>query len=196
MKQFIPYQFGFSSKPWKPFDEDEKKIKKLEKLLKLGTIDKIAAICKHYISNFIPSPIENENKYWIISCYPSTDNSPVRVSIWFPEVFNIHTPGHYYNHSDQLRCMVFVHSGFLIKKSKTEISGRIQGIEFRPGYRFVTGIEEQLAVFMPIDSYFSFVNNENIYEAIRAHNYELTLKGKTPFKKGHNFSFVRYLVTH
>ncbi len=194
MKQPVPYLFGLSHQPLSPFDFDEKKEKKLEKLLQLKETGLIKKVCRHYITHFIPDPIENENKYWIISCFPSTDNSPVRVSIWFPEVFNIHTPVQYYNCSDQLRCMVFVHSGFLDKKSKTELLRKIKGLEFHPEYRFITGIKDQLAAFMPLDSYFAFVKDETIYEAIRAHNYELTLKGKTPFKKGHNFSFVRHLL--
>lgn len=194
MKEPIPYEFGITKSLLKPFDSDEKKLKKLNRLLDLKEIDLIKKICKHYINHFIPLPAENENKYWIISCYPSTDNSPVRISIWFPEVFNIHVPGHYYNRSSQLNCMVFVHDEFLDRQMKATLLRKINGLEFHPEYRFVTGIREQLAAFMPLESYFSFVADENIYEAIRAHNYELTLKGKTPFKKGHNYNFVRYLL--
>ena len=37
MKKFIPYQFGISDQPLKPFDADEKKARKQKKLLQLNT---------------------------------------------------------------------------------------------------------------------------------------------------------------
>ncbi|TAM93260.1 MAG: hypothetical protein EPN39_20455 [Chitinophagaceae bacterium] len=194
MKQPIPYQFGISNQPLKPFDVNEQKARRLEKLLKMKGADLIVKICKHYICNFIPNPVENENEYWIISCFPSTDHSPVRVSIWFPEVFNIHLPHHYYNYTQNLRCMVFVHRDYLDSNSIRELEHKIKGLQFHPEYRFQTGISEQLAAFLPITSYFSFIEDERIFESIRAHNYELTLKGRTPFKKGHNYALVRYLL--
>lgn len=196
MKHPIPFQFGFTSKALRPFDIDEKKARRLEKLLKLKEAGSISKICKHYISNFIPVPAENENIYWIISCYPSTDHSPVRVSIWFPEVFNITPANRYFGYGENLQCMVFVHRDYLDDKTTRRIRQKIPGLFFQPGYRFITGLDEQLAAFMPLKSYFSFVADENIFESIRAHNYELTLKGRTPFKKGHNYSFVRYLLSH
>ena len=196
MKQYIPYQFGISGQHFKPFDGDEKKAKKLEKLLKLKEADLILRICTHYISNFIPLPIENEDEYWIISCFPSTDNSPVRVSIWFPEVFNIHAANHYFGRGEELWCMVFTHTEYLDEQSKAEIMHHTNCLEFHPEYRFRTGIAGQLAAFMPLESYFTFVKDERIFEGIRAHNYELTLKGRTPFKKGHNYGFVRFLLDH
>lgn len=194
MKHHIPYQFGMSNQPFKPFDADEKKRKRLEKLLKLNEAPLITKICKHYLSNFIPDMIENENEYWIISCFPSTDHSPVRVSIWFPEVFNISPANHYFGNTDKLQCMVFTHTDYLDGTTKREMMRKTRGLFFQPGYRFTTGINEQLAAFMPLTSYFSFVEDERIFESIRAHNYELTLKGRTPFKKGHNYEFVRYLI--
>lgn len=194
MKHFVPYQFGVSSTPLKPFDMKENNAKRLEKLLQLKEAPLITQICKHYISHFIPNPIENENEYWIISCYPSTDRSPVRVSIWFPEVFNIAPKNHYFGYGEDLQCMVFVHSDYLDGKTKKEVLKRNPGLFFQPGYRFITGIDEQLAAFMPLHSYSGFVNDERIYESIRAHNYALSLKGRTPFKKGHNYAFVRYLL--
>ncbi|MBN9352320.1 MAG: hypothetical protein J0H55_16700 [Chitinophagaceae bacterium] len=194
MKQPVPYKFGISARQLKTFDADEKKAKRLEKLLKLKEAKLISKICKHYITNFIPCLLENENEYWIISCYPSTDQSPVRISIWFPEVFNITPANRYFGYTEQLQCMVFVHSEYLDAAAKQDVLHKTKGLFFQPGYRFVTGIHEQLAAFMPIESYFSFVKNEIIYESIRAHNYELTLKGRTPFKKGHNYGFVRYLL--
>ncbi len=194
MKKQIPYQFGFTNEPLKLFDPRENNQKRLQKLLKLKESDLIIEICRHYISHFIPDPIQNENEYWIISCFPSTDHSPVRVSIWFPEVFNISPARQYFGHTDQWQCMVFVHTDYLDKALETDLESRIEGLHFRPGYRFVTGIRQQLAAFMPLKSYFKFVENEIIYESVRAHNYELTLKGRSPFKKGHNYEFVRYLM--
>lgn len=193
MKRHIPYQFGISNHPLKPFDIDEKKAKRLGKLLKMKDADLIVKICRHYISSFIPNPIESENEYWIISCFPSTDNSPVRVSIWFPEVFNIHQGNHYFSHDEQLHCMVFVHTDYLDDSIKAGLEDKVKGLQFVPGYYFPTGIDKQLAAFLPISSYFSFVQDEVVFESIRAHNYELTLKGRTPFKRGHNYGFVRYL---
>jgi len=194
MKHFVPYQFGISGQPLKLFDIKEKNTRRLEKLIKLKEAPLISRICKHYISNFIPNPVENEDEYWIISCYPSTDNSPVRVSIWFPEVFNITEAHRYFGFGNSLQCMVFVHSDYFDEKSVRKIQRMTPGLFFVPTYRFVTGIAGQLAAFMPLDSYFTFVKDEQVFESIRAHNYELTLKGRTPFKKGHNFEFVRYLL--
>lgn len=194
MKKQIPYQFGFTNQPLKFFDPKEKNQKRLEKLLKLKESPLILRICRHYISHFIPDPVQNENEYWIISCFPSTDHSPVRVSIWFPEVFNISSARQYFGYLDRWQCMVFAHADYLDKAIKTELEEEIEGLHFRPGYRFVTGINQQLAAFMPLESYFKFVANETIYESIRAHNYELTLKGRSPFKKGHNYEFVRHLL--
>lgn len=196
MKRYIPYQFGISNRPLKSFDTDEKKLNRLEKLLKLHEAPMITKICKHYIQNFIPDAVENENEYWIISCYPSTDRSPVRVSIWFPEVFNISPAKQYFGYTDHLQCLVFTHSDYLDNITKREMEHKINGLQFQAGYRFPTGIHEQLAAFLPIESYFSFIKDERIFESIRAHNYELTLKGRTPFKKGHNYAFVRYLLRH
>lgn len=147
-------------------------------------------ICRHYISHFIPDAVRNENEYWIISCFPSTDGSPVRVSIWFPEVFNISR--HYVRFSNDFYCMVFLHSDYMDAVIKAELEEKIEGLIFS-AYRFRTGIKEQLATFMPLNSYFEFLKDERVYESIRAHNYELTLKGRTPFKKGHNYEFVRTL---
>lgn len=196
MKQPIPYQFGISNQSLKPFDVNEQKAMRLEKLLKLKEANLIVKICKHYTCNFIPDPVENENEYWIISCFPSTDHSPVRISIWFPEVFNIHLPGHYYNRSEKMYCMIFTHSDYLDSRTIREFEHKIKGLRFHPEYKFMTGIDGQLAAFMLITSYFPFVADEGIFESIRAHNYELTLKGRTPFKKGHNYAFVRYLLQH
>lgn len=194
MKKQIPYQFGLSSGPLKPFDGKERNGRRLEKLLKLDDADLIIKICRHYIENFIPDAITNEDEYWIISCFPSTDNSPVRISIWFPEVFNIAHSERYFGYSSGLQCMVFVHSDFVNDDLKHRLESRVKGLHFNARYRFITGIPEQLAAFMPLQSYFDFVSDEAIYESIRAHNYELTLKGKSPFKKGHNYEFVRYLL--
>ncbi|MCO5287210.1 MAG: hypothetical protein M9898_12430 [Chitinophagaceae bacterium] len=196
MKNNIPYRFGLTSEPLKLFDPKEKNNRRLEKLLKLKEASLITKICRHYITNFIPDPIANENEYWIISCYPSTDNSPVRISIWFPEVFNITIARHYFGAGNGLQCMVFVHREFWDSKAIHDAEKRVEGLFFHPGYRFVTGIREQLAAFMPLNSYSKFVEDEQTYESIRAHNYELTLKGRTPFKKGHNYEFVRYLLEH
>lgn len=193
MKPNIPYQFGINDRLFKPFDVNEKNAKRLERLLKMKDAELITMICKHYISNFIPDPVQNENEYWIISCFPSTDRSPVRVSIWFPEVFNIAFAKSYFGHTDDLQCMVFVHRDYFTDASLRKAERKVKGLFFHPGYRFVTGIDEQLAAFMPLGSYFPFVENENSYESIRAHNYELSLKGRTPFKKGHNYEFVRHL---
>lgn len=191
MKAFIPYEFGINGNWNSAFDPKPSHTKRLRKLLKLEEADLILKICKHYISNFIPDAVKNEDTYWIISCYPSTDKSPVRVSIWFPEVFNISS--NYVRYSDELHCMVFVHSDYMGTDVRRELEEKVPGLLFYPGYRFVTGIKEQLAVFMPLNSYFDFVKDERVYEAVRAHNYELTLKGRTPFKRGHNHEFVRYL---
>lgn len=196
MKNHIPYQFGLTTTPLRPFDLKENNAKRLKKLLSLPEASLIAEVCRHYICNFIPSPVENENEYWIISCYPSTDRSPVRVSIWFPEVFNITPAARYFGYGEHLQCMVFVHRDYIDEKTSRGIKRKTKGLFFQPGYRFVTGIDEQLAAFMPLKSYFSFVEDERIFESIRAHNYELTLKGRTPFKKGHNYAFVRYLLSN
>lgn len=194
-QKIIPYQFGLTGQHLRnDFEVSESKGKRLAKLLKMEEADLIIGVCKHYLCNFIPDLVENENRYWIISCFPSTDNSPVRVSIWFPEVFNIHFGGHYFSHGDELQCMVFVHRDYIDSKIKKTVEKSVKGLRFVPGYRFVTGIEDQLAVFMPLSSYFSFVENGTIFESVRTHNYELTMKGKTPFKKGHNYAFVRYLL--
>lgn len=92
--------------------------------------------------------------------------------------------------------MVFVHSDYLDEQAKAAIIRQTDGLTFQPGYRFATGIDGQLAAFMPLESYFYFVKDERVFEGIRAHNYELTLKGRTPFKKGHNYGFVRLLLRH
>lgn len=194
MKYPIPYQFGISIQHLKPFDVNEQKARRLEKLLKLKEADLIVKICKHYLCNFIPAPVEHEDIYWIMSCFPSTDHSPVRISIWFPEVFNIHQANHYYNHTQNLHCLVFTHADYFDSQTKRVLERKIKGLRFHPEYRFITGIDKQLAAFLPITSYFPFVEDERIFESIRSHNYELTLKGRTPFKKGHNYSFVRYLL--
>ncbi|MCC7401423.1 MAG: hypothetical protein IT214_08055 [Chitinophagaceae bacterium] len=193
MKSPVSYQFGVNNRSFNPFDLNEKNAKRLERLLKMKDAELITMICKHYISNFIPDPVKNENEYWIISCFPSTDHSPVRVSIWFPEVFNITPARSYFGHTDDLQCMVFVHKDYFNAAALHKAERKVKGLHFRPGYRFVTGIDKQLAAFMPLRSYFSFAEKENIFESIRTHNYELTLKGRTPFKKGHNYEFVRYL---
>ncbi len=196
MPHHIPYQFGLSYHPLRPFDLNERNTKRLEKLLKLNEATLITKICKHYICNFIPDLLENEDEYWIISCYPSTDHSPVRVSIWFPEVFNIAPANHYFGQTEKLQCMVFVHADYLDIASEKKMENKIKGLHFQHSYRFRTGIAGQSAAFMPLESYFLFVKDECIFESIRAHNYELTLKGRSPFKKGHNYEFVRYLLGH
>ena len=193
MKYQLPYDFGVKGLWSEYYEPKGSHIKRIQKLLKLPEKDLILAVCKHYIQHFIPSPIQNEEKYWIISCFPSTDCSPVRVSIWFPEVFNIHLAGDYYSHGEGLHCMIFVHTDYWDDTLKKQISGLFPKLYFAPSYRFVTGIDQQLAIFMPLDSYFDFVSHEVVYESIRVHNYELSLKGKTPFKKGHNPEFVRYI---
>ncbi len=193
MKSPLPYEFGTSG-PWSTaYDSKPGHLSRLNRLTGLDEATIIKKICRHYIANFIPSPVENEDIYWIISCFPSTDRSPIRISIWFPEVFNI-TPAHkYFGRGEKLQCMVFVHDAFLDDHAKKILTQSVKGLFFVPAYRFRTGIPEQLAAFMPLDSYFDFVADEAIYEGIRTHNYELSLKGRTPFKKGHNYELVRYL---
>ncbi|HEY5393175.1 MAG TPA: hypothetical protein VIJ57_13715 [Hanamia sp.] len=92
--------------------------------------------------------------------------------------------------------MVFTHSEYLDKQSKAEIMRQTPGLEFHSEYRFPTGIDGQIAAFVPLDSYFIFVKDERIFEGISAHNYELTLKGRSAFKKGHNYDFVRFLLEY
>lgn len=196
MKPIIPYQFGITNLPLKLFDFKEQNARRLERLLKLKDADLIIRICQHYISSFIPTPVENEDEYWIISCFPSTDQCPVRISIWFPEVFNISDAENYGHFARGLQCMIFVHSDFLDTHVIKDAQKKIKGIKFLPGFRYRTGIDQQLAVFLPIKSYFKFVEDERIFEGIRTHNYELTLKGRSPFKKGHNYELVRYLLNH
>lgn len=193
-KRQIPYEFGFSSQPLKHFDVKEKNEKRLQKLMKLPEAHLIARICRHYLQSFIPAPIENENEYWIISCFPSTDNAPVRISIWFPEVFNIAPARSYFGYHSGLQCMVFLHADFIDDALTLAVESKVNGIHFNSGYRFTTGISQQLAAFMPLQSYFDFIADPTIYESIRAHNFELMQKGRSPFKKGHNYEFVRYLL--
>lgn len=192
MKEPIPYEFGVTGHWREDFDIKASHIKRLKKLYALEESDLITKVCKHYISHFIPNPVTEERRYWIITCFPSTDKSPIRISIWFPEVFNIHQSGHYYNYSGELSCMIFVHTDYFDTPFKQHLKEEIPGLHFSTGYRFRTGIEKQLAVFMPLSSYFDFIKNDVVYESIRVHNYELTLKGKSPFR-GHNYALVRTL---
>lgn len=192
MKEPIPYEFGITGRWREDFDVKASHVKRLKKLYTLEDSDLIIRVCKHYISHFIPNPVAEERRYWIITCFPSTDKSPIRISIWFPEVFNIHQSGHYYNYNKGLYCMVFVHDDYFDTSFKQYLKTKISGLHFSIGYRFKTGIKHQLAVFMPLSSYFDFINNDVVYQSIRAHNYELTLKGKSPFR-GHNYALVRTL---
>ncbi len=191
MKQRIPYEFGIKRVWHSAYDTNPTHIKRLKKLSALKDAPLIREVCKHYISNFIPHPVQNEGIYWIMSCFPSTDNSPVRISIWFPEVFNIHASGSFYGYTEDIRCMIFLHKDFLNEEIKSELVQQNEGLTFQPFYRFRTGIAQQLCVFIPLKSYFAFVENETVYESIRTHNYELSQKGRTPFKRGHNYEFVR-----
>lgn len=191
-RNLVSYKFGVTGKWRSDFDFRESHVKRIRKLTELKECDLICKVCRHYIINFIPDPISNEDVYWIMSCYPSTDRSPVRISIWFPEVFNIHEGGHYYHSGNELGCMVFVHEDYYDNPFKQHLRDEVRGLRFAPGYRFQTGILQQLAVFIPLTSYFDFVTDEIVHESIRVHNYELTVKGKSPFR-GHNYEFVRYL---
>ncbi|SRR5699024_11105531 len=191
-RNLIPYRFGMTGKWRSDFDPKESHVKRIMKVLQLEENELICKVCRHYIINFIPNPVAQEDLYWIMSCFPSTDNSPVRVSIWFPEVFNIHAGGYYYSSNDELGCLVFAHEDYFDNSYKQQLRDVVRGLRFAPGYRFQTGIRSQLAVFMPLTSYFDFVENEIVYESIRVHNYELTRKGKSPFR-GHNYEFVRFL---
>ncbi|KXK40795.1 MAG: hypothetical protein J5I52_01595 [Saprospiraceae bacterium] len=193
MKSFIPYEFGVTEVWATALDIKPNNIKRLHRLLKNQDADLITKVSKHYIEHFIPLPVQHENLYWIISCFPSTDNALIRISIWFPEVFNITQASLYYGYGQDLQCMVFMHADYFTATLKEEMDRQSPGVFYVPEYRFSTGIKEQLAVFMPLSSYLSFVSNDTVYEAICAHNYELTQKGKTPFKKGHNYELVRYL---
>lgn len=193
MKNLIPYEFGVTGHWHSAFDPKASRQKRVRKLLRQDSAALVTDICQHYIAHFIPNPVENEALYWIISCYPSTDKSLVRVSIWFPEVFNISAAKNYFGYGDRLQCMVFLHRDFVDLELKEQLKEKIPGLRFIGAYKFRTGIDRQLAVFLPLESYFEFVSDERIYEAARVHNYELSLKGKTPFKRGHNYEFVRYL---
>lgn len=193
VKNLLPYEFGITGHWHSAFDLNASRLKRLRKLTQQEESEEVLKVCQHYISHFIPTPVENEAKYWIISCFPSTDKSWVRVSIWFPEVFNISASRNYFGNDDRLQVMIFVHREFLDADLKEEMQRKIRGLRWVPYYRFQTGIDAQLGVFLPLSSYFDFVKDERIYESIRAHNYELSSKGKTPFKRGHSFEFVRYL---
>jgi hypothetical protein len=85
----IDYQFGISTHPLKEYDLKEAHAKKLTRLLNLEESALILMIGQHYLRNFIPAPIENEDEYWMCSCFPGNYNTPLRFNIYWHEVLNI-----------------------------------------------------------------------------------------------------------
>jgi len=188
-----PYKFGLSNHPLKLFETNEKHTEKLEELKTLKDYSLIIRICKHYIQNFIPTPIENEDEYWMSSCFPGKYNTPVRINIYWHEVLNI-SPADDYSYDDEKWVVViFTNRKYLTSDIIIELQNKIPELQFDEDYRYEKGLDSQLAAILPIEAYFDFVVNENVFESIREYNYELSNKGKR-VHKGHNYEFARVLL--
>lgn len=190
----IPFQFGLSNNYLKEFEFNQTQADRVNKLMNLKDSKLIIDICRHYIQNFIPSPLENEDEYWVCSCFPGNkSNIPVRINIYWHEVFRVYVPDDSVKQNPNLYVMMFTHKDYLPAKIVNQIESKISGVVFDYEFGYPTGLDAQLAVFLPIESYFKFIENENVYQSIRQYNYELSCKGRRAHK-GHNYEFIRHLL--
>jgi len=189
----IPFQFGISGNKWEEYIPDQTHSDRVKKLLALKESKLIIDICNHYIKNFIPSPIENESIYWMCSCFPGNkSNIPVRINIWWHEVFNISKTDNN-NLNPVWYLTIFTDSRKLNCKLIDDLENNISELEFDNTFRYNKGLDTQLAAILPLKSYFKFIENEDVYQSIQLYNYDLSCKGKKAHK-GHNFEFVRHLM--
>ena len=190
----IPYQFGLSNNYLKEFEFNQTQADRVKKLLNLKDSPLIIDICRHYIQNFIPSPLENEDEYWMCSCFPGNKSSiPVRINIYWHEVFRVYVPDNSVKLNPDLYLMMFTHKDYLPAKIINQIESKISEVESNDKIRYPKGLNAQFPVFLPIKSYFKFIKNEDIYKSIRQYNYELSCIGRKAHK-GHNYEFIRYLL--
>ena len=190
----IPYQFGLSQNKLKEYEFDQNQSDRVKKLIALKDFPLRKEICKHYIGNFIPSPIENEEEYWMCSCFPGNKrNIPVRINIWWHEVFNISTSDIENKVISKWYMDIFTDKRNLNEKLIKHLEKNIPELKFNKNYRYDTGLDSQLAAILPIKSYFKFVENENVFQSISQYNYELSCKGRKAHK-GHTYEFVRLVL--
>ena len=187
------YQFGLSSSRLKDYDFNENHSDRLKELLDLEGAQSIITIAQHYIQNFIPSPIENEDEYWMCSCYPGDHNIPIRFNINWHEVLSIRESDDSNESNPKWELSIFTHKDYLSSEIIEGLKENIPGLEFDVNYRYKKGLPSQLAAIIPIESYFNFISDENVYESIRQYNYQLSCKGRR-VHNGHNYELVRLLI--
>lgn len=187
------YQFGPGSGQLKQYDLNEDHLEKVTKLSKIAGAPQIMAVARHYLLNFIPTPFEHENIYWMATCFPSTDKSAIRFTIYWHEVLNIHMSNETVGKSNSWNVMVFIDNNFIDNSIKSDLEKRIPALRFDKDFRYNKGLKSQLAVRVPLTSYFDLVADEHIYESIRQYNFQLSCKGKT-VHKSHNYDLVRTML--
>ena len=189
----IRYKFGLSDNPLRTFGRNAKHAEKLEELLHLRDSALIIDICKHYIKNFIPTPIENEDEYWMCSCFPGSHSTPVQISIYWHGVFTISRPEGYLHDDEKWVVDVFTNRQFYTPKIINDLQNAIPGLWFDKNRRHEKGLDTQLAAVLPIHSYFDFVSFAPVFESIRRYNFELSTRGKK-VHRGHNYELARLLL--
>ncbi len=187
----VTLKFGLSNNLPKPFEENKKNAIRVKKLLALPDAALITRVGKHYVQNFIPTPIENEDEYWMCSAFPGDDyDIPVRVNIYWHEVMNISQDFDYVE--DKWNIVIFTHRDFLLPPTIEELKKKIKGLTFDKEYTYERGLDSPLAAIVPLESYFGFVSDKKVAKSIEQYNYQLSKKGRK-VHKGHNFELARLL---
>ena len=167
-----PYIFGINNNALKEPEFNQVNEKRLKKLNELSESPLIIDLSRHYLQNFIPTPVENENEYWMCSCFPSTNYTAVRFNIYWHEVLNIQPS---YTLVAGWRVLLFTNREYLTKDIQKQLLDKVSGLEFNEEFTYERGLNTQLAAELPISSYFDFVDDENVFESIRQYNYQLEM---------------------
>ena len=117
----------------------------------------------------------------------------MRFNIFWHEVLNIHKAEEFDSISEKWAVMIFIDSRYIDNTIERKLERQIPKLKFDKDFRYARGLESQLAVKLPVSSYFDLVSDEHIFEGIRQYNFQLSCKGKI-VHKGHNYELVRTLL--
>ncbi len=186
----IPYEFGITSSRGKSFDENETYFKRVEKLKELPYTEELIDIFRHYVRNCIPSPVALENEYWMCSCFPGNYNTPIRINIYWHEVFRIQEAQTSTEDAIQWDIMVYTDKSILNALEFRKLKKSLPDVMIDKELYYPKGLDTQQAIIISAGDYFTCMEQESVLESVKQYNYQLMQKGRR-VHNGHNHYLSR-----
>lgn len=186
----IPYEFGITNDIRKLFDDNEIYHDRVEELKDLVNAEELIDIFGHYVRHCIPSPVALEDDYWMCSCFPGNYNIPIRINIYWHEVFRIQEAETSAEDAVKWEIMVYTDKQILDSAEFRKLKQSVPDVWIDEHLYYPKGLDSQQAIMISASDYFACMEQDSVLESIKQYNYQLMQKGRR-VHNGHN----HYLAT-